>query len=250
MLKLRLHLSPKENEMKSNTHVFLAIAYLALVALSCQAVSNLGGGGDPVNTNIPDDPATEGPQSGDVILDDDFSTTRWGTGTDADSAVEYVSGTLQMIVFTKNWFVWSTPNDQDYENIHMEVTVINNDTDPTTAFGIMCHQQVIDDSFYYFAITPAGQYAIAEASLAANDVFLTNDDQWEYSDFVAANADSYRIGADCGNGTLTLYVDGQQVASVSDDTYTSGGVALFVWSGEEVDSANVSFDDFLMTELP
>ena len=106
-----------------------------------------------------------------------------------------------------------------------------------------------DDSFYYFAVTPAGQYAIAEASLAASDVFLTNDDKWEYSDLIAKNADSYQIGADCANGMLTLYVDGQQVASVQDDSYQSGGVALFVWSGEEAASANVSFDEFLMTEM-
>lgn len=240
--------------MKSNTKVFFAVAILALAALSCQAVT--GGGdtptnpSDPVNTLSPDQPdPTAVPDTGDVLLDDDFSTTRWGTGTDADSSVEYADEALQMIIYKQNWFVWSTPNDQDYDNIHMEVTALNNDTDPTTAFGIMCHQQVIEDSFYYFAITPAGQYAIAEASLAANDVFLTNDDQWEYSDAITANADSYRIGVDCGNNRLALYVDGQLVDSVSDDTYTSGGVALFVWSGEEVSSADVSFDDFLLTEM-
>ena len=243
--------------MKSKTKIFLAVAILALAALSCQAVSNLAGGEDtptdpvgPVNTSPPDLPdPTEAPETVDVLLDDDFSSTRWGTGTDADSSVEYTNEALQMIIYKQNWFVWSTPNDQDYDSIHMEVTAINNGTDPTTAFGIMCHQQVIDDSFYYFAITPAGQYAIAEASLAANDIFLTNDDQWEYSDAITENAGSYRIGVDCGNNTLALYVDGQLVDSVTDDSYTSGGVALFVWSGEDVSSADVSFDDFLMTEL-
>ena len=232
--------------MTSINKVFLAIACLALAALSCQAVTGSGGDGG----ETPGVPATDAPpDQGRVILDDDFSSVQWGTGTDADSSVEYANDALQMIIFSKNYFVWSTPDDQDYENIHMEVTVTNNDTDPTTAFGIMCHQQITSDAFYYFAITPAGQYAIAKASIAAKDVFLTNDDQWEYSDFVAANAPSYRIGADCGNGTLTLYVDGQQVASVSDTTYTDGGVALFAWSGEDVASANVTFDDFVMREL-
>ena len=231
--------------MKGNRFLFLAITFLALAALSCQAISTLtGDGGTPTVA-----PSTAGPVIGDVILQDDFSSTGWGTGTDSDSSVEYDNGTLKMVVNTKNWFVWSTPNDQDYENIHMEVTVLNNDTDPTTAFGIMCNQQTVGDSFYYLAITPAGQYAIAEASLAASDVFLTNEDKWEYSDLIQKNAASYRIGADCGNGTLTLYVDGQQVATVKDDSYKNGGVALFVWSGEEATSANVSFDDFLMTKL-
>ena len=228
--------------MKRSNRIFLAVACLALAALACQALSNLGGGGGTGETPAPD--------QGDILLEDDFSSKQWGTGTDSDSSVEYASDALQMIVYTKNYFVWSTPNDKDYQNVHMEVTVTNNNTDPTTAFGIMCYQQVTSDAFYYFAITPAGQYAIAKAAVAQKDVFLTNNDQWEYSDAVKANAPSYRIGADCGAGTLTLYVDGQQVASVTDTSYTNGGVALFTWSGEDAASANVTFDDFVMRELP
>jgi hypothetical protein len=78
-------------------------------------------------------------------------------------------------------------------------------------------------------------------------VFLTNNDEWADSDLIAENADSYRLGADCGNGNLTLYVDGQQIASVSDTTYTNGGVAVLVWSAEE--AGDVTFDDFVLTKL-
>ena len=68
---------------------------------------------------------------------------------------------------------------------------------------------------------------------------------------ILVNQSSYRVGADCAsNGTLTLYVNGMQIASVVDNTYTSGNVALFVWSGEEQAGANISFDDFHMTRLP
>lgn len=185
---------------------------------------------------------------GDIILEDDFSSSRWGTGTDSDSSIEYANDALHMLVFTENYYVWSTPDDEDYENIHIEVTVTSNDTDPTTAFGIMCHQQVTH-SGYYFAITPAGQYAIAKNTVTEKDVFLTNDNAWEYSHLIRPNAASYRIGVDCGNGALVLYVDGQKVASASDDDFMSGGVALFTWSGEDIASADVSFDDFIMTEL-
>ncbi len=252
--------------MKNNVKPALGIAALTLAALACQALT--GGGSQPspvteVSSESASSPATELPvptateipaNDSDVLLEDDFSAdsrSKWGTGTDADSSVEYVSDALNMQVFTKNYFIWSTLNDQDYENIHLEVTAINNGTDPTTAFGIICYQQhPITQSNYYFAITPAGEYAIAKASLALDDVFLTNNDQWTASDLIAQNATSYRLGADCGNGTLTIYVDGQQVASVSDATYTSGGVALFTWSGQEAKSTNVSFDDFLVTGLP
>lgn len=215
--------------MKNSRNVFFALAVLALVTLACQGLSGLGS---------------------NVILSDDFSSDMWGTGTDADSSVEYANGALQFIVFKTNYFVWSTPNDENYSNVHAEVTALNNSTDTTTAFGVICHMQVTDVS-YYFAVTPAGQYAIARSQVASDDVFLTNNDQWANSDLIPVNQSSYRVGADCANnGTLTLYVNGTQIASVTDTTYTTGNVALFVWSGEEQSGANVSFDDFQLTSLP
>jgi hypothetical protein len=118
-----------------------------------------------------------------------------------------------------------------------------------TAFGIFCFQQGEDWSFYYLAMTPAGEYAVIRATEGEDDVYLTNDGNWETSDLIPVNADTYRVGADCGNGTLTLYVDGQRIDSVNDSTYSAGHIGLFTWSGEDVASADVSFDDFVLTSL-
>jgi hypothetical protein len=224
-----------EYQMERKKEIILAIAVLAFAALACQTL--LGGGATPTASST-------------VLLSDDFSTVRWGTGTDADSSIEYANNALQMIVYTQNYFVWSTPDAANYQNVHLESTVLNNGTDSTTAFGIICNKQGSTSSFNYLVITPAGEYAIARATEGQSDVFLTNNDQWGVSDLITKNAGSYRVGADCGNGNLTLYVDGQQVASAADSTYTSGGVALMVWSGEEATTTDVSFDDFLMTQLP
>jgi hypothetical protein len=158
---------------------------------------------------------------------------------------------LQMIVHTENYYVWSIPNSEDYEDIHMEVTVINNNTDSNTAFGFLCNRQSDGDSFYYLVATPNGQYVIAKATAGADDIFLTNNYEWAYSDLITEDASSYRVGADCGaDGTLTLYVDGQEIDSVTDSSYSSGGVGLMTWSGDGSSNANVSFDDFLVTDLP
>jgi hypothetical protein len=233
--------------MKRNHRIILAVACLALAALACNAVmgggNRNGGGGGVVDSPT----STPSPK---IILSDDFSSEQWGTDTDSDSSIEYDNNALRMIVFTKQWFVWSTPNAETYQNVHLEVTAINNNTDSTTAMGIICNKQPSISNFYYVAITPAGQYAIAKAVDGQSDVFLTNNDQWGNSDAIAQNAASYRIAADCGNGTITLYVDGQQIASVSDTTYTSGSVALLAWSGEEATNTDISYDDFVMTELP
>jgi hypothetical protein len=188
------------------------------------------------------------PGSG-ALLEDNFSGSgSWGIGTDADSSVEYANEMLNFVVNKDLYFVWSTPNGEDYENIHMEVTANNNSTDSAAAFGIICNLAITNTS-YYFAVTGAGEYAIGRYTLTG-DTLLTNDGQWGTSSLIAADAPSYRIGADCGNNTLTLYVDGQQIDSVSDSTYTSGNVGVFAWSGEELNGTNVSFDDFVLTKLP
>jgi serine/threonine protein kinase len=206
----------------------------------------------PATTTNAPPPTTTIPviNTGEVLLEDDFTgDSNWGTLTDADSSVEYRNDTLNMRVFRENFVIWSTPNDEDYGNVHTEVTVTNNGTDPTTAFGFICAQQPKDWSFYYLAATPAGEYAIIRATDGESDVFLTGDGKWTSSDLIALKASSYRVSADCGKGRLTLYVDGQQIASVTDNTYGTGRVGLFTWSGDKATSADVTFDDFLLTSL-
>ncbi len=220
--------------MKNSVKMILAIAIMALMAMAC-SLSSLAGG-----------------IAGDGSLyKDDFSNTNgpWGTGTDKDSSVEYNNGGLRMQVFTPNYFIWSSFNKTAYENTHSEVTVKNDSSDSTTAFGIVCDQQVTDSAFYYGAITAGGQYAIAKAAVAQKDVFLTNNNEWADSDLITKKAASYRVGMDCGNGVITLYVDGQKVASVTDSTYTKGKIALFTWSSKEQNGSDVTFDDFVVTSL-
>lgn len=240
---------------KGNVRIVLAVAVLSLAAIACQALTSEG------NVDMPAIPTLEVPDieiptieipdilSNDFILSDDFSSEQWGTGTDADSSVEYLNEALNMSVYKDYWFVWSTPNDEDYENIHIEVTAKNASTDSTGAFGIICNLNSVTDTSYYFAVTGAGEYAIGRYTLT-DDILLTNDGQWGTSDAIVSGATSYRIGADCGSdGTLTLYVDGQQVDSVNDDFYTTGNVGLFAWSGEQTDGTDVVFDDFAITKL-
>jgi hypothetical protein len=227
--------------MKGN-NLFFAVACLALATLACNFL--IGGN---VVTEEPSSTSTSVPT---VLLSDDFSSSGWGTGTDTDSSIEYVDNALQMIVYTPHWFVWSTPSAQTYQDVHAEVTVINHDTDATTAFGIICNKQDATDDFYYVTITPAGEYAIGKATDGQSDVFLTNNDRWAFSDAIPQNAATYRIGADCGGGRIALYVNGTQIVAVTDSSYTSGGVALLTWSGEEATNTSVSFDDFLLAQLP
>jgi hypothetical protein len=212
--------------MKKNLYsVFIAFTLLVLASLACSMFGS------------------------SALIEDDFSDgDTWGTGADGDHSVKYSNGALQMSVNKDLYFVWSTPSGEDYENVHIEATAYNHSTDSAGAFGIICNLQITNTS-YYFAITGNGKYAIGKYTFAG-DTLLTNDGQWGDSNLIKSGADSYRIGADCSNnGTLTLYVDGQQIDSASDTAYASGNVGLFAWSGEELNGTDVSFDDFVVTKL-
>ena len=207
----------------------------------------------PTLTNVPLPSETPIPiDFGNVLLEDDFSNSSsgWGIGTDTDTSVEYANDGLQMLVFTTNYLAWSTPNTTDYENVHIETTVTHNDANANTAFGVICNELENTASYYYFVITPGGEYAIAKAEVGQTDIFFTNNDKWGSSDLISQNEASYRVGADCGHGTLTLYVDGKQIDSVSDTSYTTGRVGLITWSSDKAPSADVVFDDFVVTSLP
>ena len=245
------------------TQIKLALTVLAIAALACGVsvpglsspteaapipiVPGNGGGGGGTGGTAPTAVPPVNPPSGRPVVDDDFRgrDTNWGVGTDADSSVEYVNDALQFKVFAANYFVWSQPTDEEFSNVHIEVTAANASADSNAAFGIMCAQQFMDDSFYYVYITPAGDYGIVKSMFVEDDVELESG----FSDLIPQNAASYRLGADCGNGVITLYVNGQQIATGSDAEYVKGRFALFVWSDEMASGSDITFDDFVVTEM-
>jgi hypothetical protein len=61
-----------------------------------------------------------------ALLQDDFSGSDkpWGIGTDADSSVQYSNDALNFMVNKDLYFVWSTPNAEEYEKIHNQYIVL------------------------------------------------------------------------------------------------------------------------------
>lgn len=183
----------------------------------------------------------------DPMPKDDFSNSAsgWGTGTDADSSVEYANDGLQITVATPYYVTWSTPGLESYENIHIEVNVKNNSTDPEAFFGIVCNEQGTTNSFYYVGVSPDGYYAFMKSKVVGDDETLKDGT----SDIISSSAQSMRLGLDCTSTSMILYVNGQMIDSVTDSTYTSGVFGLFAASDDQQNGANVTFDDFVSSKI-
>ena len=192
--------------------------------------------------------ATEEPTqevvAGGVLFEDDFSDpdSGWGDGENETALREYRDGEYVIEVYETGWFIWVNPEAGSLSNTHTTVTITNpgEALDPT--FGVICNY-VDDSAFYYMGIGPDGYYAIVRAE-GEDDIFLTSDeDLWVQSDHIEVNAESYTLEAICASdGTLALVVNGVEIASVQDDTYTEGDVGLFALSFEQV-PVEVHFDD-------
>jgi hypothetical protein len=252
--------------MKSNLFKFVsAISVLALAAMACGLVTPGGsglptistavsGGGDSGGNGIdvqPTQPPADngGGSGGKKLLSDNFESrsSNWGVGDDTDYSVQYVDGALQFKIIASNMKVYSGPNGTDYKNVHIEVDAISSGSDSKAAFGILCNQQVINDEFYFGYITASGEYGIVKAVFIDDDVELTSGK----SDLIPQNAASYRVGFDCAaDGTMTLSVNGQQIATASDTEYSGGLVGAIAWSGDVESGTIVSFDNFVVSELP
>jgi hypothetical protein len=183
----------------------------------------------------------------DPMPKDDFSNSGsgWGTGTDADSSVEYNNDGLEIKVFTPYYVTWSTQSLETYENTHLEVDVQNNSSDPEAFFGFICNEAGTTNNFYYVGVSPDGYYAFNKSKIVGDDEILKDGT----SDIISANAQSMRLGLDCKNGSMALYVNGQLIDSVSDSTYTSGTFGLFGASDDEQNGTSVVFDNFATSKI-
>lgn len=241
--------------------VIYAIAILALVSVACGAVvptitvptvdiQPIATQVAPIATQvIPVNPEPTVEAGGNKLLSDTFNSrsSNWGVGADTDYEVQYVEDALQFKVTATNMKVYSRPNGTTYKDIHIEVDAANQGSDPNAALGVFCNQQVIDDQFYFGYVTPSGEYGIVKSVFINDDVELTAGK----SDLIPQNAPVYRIGFDCtSNGAMTLYVNGQQVATASDTEYPAGMVGVIAWSGDVEAGTIVSFDNYAITQLP
>jgi hypothetical protein len=230
--------------MKQSKIFLFSVATLVVCSLACSAVSSFIATPTPAASSTPLSSPT--PELNAKIFSDNFSSTStgWGTGTDAESSVEYVDGGLQFKVFSDRFVTWSGPDQEKYSDIHIDVTVKNNSTDDLALFGIICHEQD-SQAFYYLGVGGDGYYAIAKSEVDKDNEYYADGNS---SDIPTGN-EPFTLSADCGTGNLVLYVNGQQIASAQDSTFTSGYIGLFAWSNEEANSTDVTFDDFVLSEL-
>ena len=225
--------------MKKN---FFLLSIMLFTALACNATSLIPKTSD----------STEVPVN--ILYQDDFSdtSTGWPSITDADGITDYNDGVYRIRVDTigsegNGMDTWAHPG-QDFEgDVRVEVDATKIGGPESNDMGVLCRYTKNEDgtfSFYYFLISSDGFMGIAK--MKDSHSTMISGENMEESNAVKKTGTNH-IRADCIGKKLTLFVNGEQIATATDADFTGGDIGLIAGTFEEP-GVDIQFDNFMVTK--
>ncbi len=191
------------------------------------------------------DAGTDDCQASGSLFQDDFSGERncgWALYNQGGALAEIDAGVLRISTSQAGKIWWSNPG-QNFDDAIITVQARQESGPNNNAYGIICRYQN-EQNFYIFLISGDGYYTIGKYQ-SGNDqiVYLTENAQYQPSEFINQGAATNQIRASCIGNELSLAVNGLPLFTTTDPTFVTGDVGLGV-STLEVGTAVVQFDNF------
>jgi LysM repeat protein len=188
---------------------------------------------DPAPTPPDDIEAPFLPDADTQVLFEDFDQVGiWLTDLTPDYQIEYVNGTYRILNQFQDLFV-SSVRTFNLPDIHSEVDASLASGPQSGYWGVVCRWQDINN--YYAAVVGGDGSTGIVRILNGAETFLAEGT----ADF--ANEWS-RVGANCYNDTLTLFVNGEAVLQTTDTTFSDGYFGVMVGTRGEA-GVDVRFDN-------
>jgi hypothetical protein len=206
----------------------IALILLATVCASC---------------DFAEAPKTQAAQSGAVLFADDFTNPNsgWDTWTQNGSVVSYQDGFLRIYVAETQYSFWSRPGKR-YDDALIQVDAVRIAGPEDNDMGILCRYKD-EDNFYAFLISSDGYGGIMKVKDGRYN--LLTGDALSYYAAIQTGEKINTIGAGCVGSTLTLTVNGEQLASVDDSDFAAGEVGVIAGTYGQA-GVDIAFDNFLV----
>ncbi|MFL7791495.1 MAG: hypothetical protein AB8I69_05095, partial [Anaerolineae bacterium] len=179
-----------------------------------------------------------------ILIRDNFSDPEsgWDVEEFADGSLGYKEGVYFIQAGDKDYYYLG----QVYVSladvaIEVDATQIFGPANNNNYYGAGCRLQS-DGGGYVFIISGQGYYAIYKEGGDAGGEFLVD---WTESDVIRPGNATNHLRAICDGTRLAIAINGELLAEVEDDTYTTGDLFL-VASTLEDEPTEVHFDDLLV----
>lgn len=205
---------------------FFALIVLIFTTASCQMTTSLDGG-------------TVEP--GGVLFQDDFSdpNSGWDKISKDDGQTNYVDGAYRISVNQPNMDIWANPG-LEFSDVRIEVDAVKMGGPDDNDFGVTCRARD-KYHFYFLIISSDGYYGIGKIS--GDQQKLLGMDAMQPSETIKQGAAGNHIRADCIGDTLSLYANGEKLASTKDTEYAGGDVGLIAGAFDTA-GTDIYFDNY------
>lgn len=186
--------------------------------------------------------ATIGPLSKVVFRDGfDSQNGNWTTYSGEDGSALYENGKLHIKNYTASKYPSGSYIERQFSDFALEVEMELVGGSSANWQSVVCRYNGVGDS-YMFCINADGKYAILKAVEGVATMLRTPTSS---SHIKTGLAVTNNIRVECIGSSLTLYVNGFNVAQVSDNSLVTGSVGLSVesTSGEY---SEVAFDNVVI----
>lgn len=174
-----------------------------------------------------------------LAFEDDFSyALGWPTGSDTFAHLHYTRSGYAIKNKVVRDVVWST-RSQQFVDMRVEVTASRVNGDLEGYYGVVC-RFANGSNYYMLGVSSDGSYMIGKQK-AGNLTFLIEGKD-ETGAVNTGNAPNL-VRADCIGNTLTLYANGNLLASVEDSEFSAGSAGLAVGTKRNP-GYEAFFDDF------
>jgi hypothetical protein len=186
-----------------------------------------------------------GASGGNALFSDDFSrdTGDWEVYSDANGEVFYEAGWLHVINYTTAPIDTVTFLDGNFSDFVLEIETKLVDGTDDNWHGVVCRYQD-DGNFYVFNISADGYYYISRF-LEYEQLALSGP---TFSDYINLGWDVVNtLYIECDGNRLKLSVNGHQLTSVTDSTFSDGALGLLAtsWAG---DFSEIAYDNLVINE--
>lgn len=177
---------------------------------------------------------------------DDFSdpSSGWDRNSDTDGVTDYSNGKYQILVKGTSLRLWATPGQNYTGDVNIDVDATKAGGPDDNILGVICRYQDTDN-FYRFFISSDGYAAIGKR--LAGESTLISSDKMQPASAIHTGAATNHIRASCIGSVLTLSVNGQEVARVTDSSLDHGDVGLIAGT-YDTGGVNILFDNFVASE--
>jgi len=180
-----------------------------------------------------------------ALLFEDFgdATSGWTDESDDTGAWGYRDGVYFITVSAPDWMKWATAG-YDFDDFTLQVDAQQTVGVGDNEYGVI-FRYVDENNFYSFDVSGDGSFSLFKQE---NDEWVTVVD-WQESADINPTGELNHLKVTCQGDRITLYANGHELATVTDDSFAQGDIGLFAGTFDEPEVEAI-FDNLRVTDNP